>query len=74
MDKSATDVDVESLGSEAELNNKARAERGTTDWKGEGIQVKTDVDLKIEAVRQGIENEARRAQPGLSSNPSRTDF
>lgn len=76
MDKSATDVDVESLGSEVELN-KAKAERGTADWKGDGIQVKTDVDLRIEEIRQGIETEVRRTQerkPGLSSNPPRSNF
>jgi hypothetical protein len=80
MDKTGNDVDVESVGesgSEVELNLKTKAGRGTADWKGEGIQVKTDVDLKIEEIRQGIESEVRRTQertPGLSSNPSRSNF
>ena len=75
MDKSATDGDGESLGSEVELN-KAKAQRGTPDWTGEGIQVKTDVDLRIEEIRQGIETEVRRTHermPGaaLSTNQPR---
>lgn len=80
MDKSGNEVDVESVGetgSEVELNLKNKAERGTADWKGDGIQVKTDVDLKIEEIRQGIETESRRIQertPGLGSNPSRSNF
>jgi hypothetical protein len=76
MDKSANDADVESLGSEVELN-KGKAERGTADWKGEGIQVKTDVDLRIEEIRQGIETEVRRTQertPGLASNLPRSNY
>ena len=80
MDKSGNEVDVESVGetgSEVELNLKNKAERGTADWQGDGIQVKTDVDLRIEEIRQGIETESRRMQertPGLSSNPSRSNF
>ena len=79
MDKSGNDVDIESVGdgSEVELNLKNKAERGTPNWAGDGIQVKTDVDLKIEEIRQGIETEARRMQErtsGLSSNPARSNF
>jgi hypothetical protein len=77
MDKSGNDVEsLGESGSEVELNLKNKAERGTADWKGEGIQVKTDVDLKIEEIRLGIENEVKRTQermPGLSANPPRAN-
>ena len=56
-----TDVDADSLGSEAELH-KVKAERGTPDWLGDGIRVKTDVDMRIEDIRKGIEAEVRKTQ------------
>ena len=80
MDKGANDADVESVGesgSEIELNLKNKVEKGTPDWKGDGIQVKTDVDLRIEEIRQGIESEVRRTQertPGSTSNPPRSMY
>jgi hypothetical protein len=76
MDKSATEIDFESLGSEVELN-KVLADRATPDYKGDGIRVKTDVDLRIEQIREGIDTEVKRTPeriPGLSSNLSRSDF
>ena len=73
MDKSANEVDVESLGSEVELN-KTTAERGTPDWKGEGIKVKTDVDLRIEEIRECIETEVRRTQERMPSSASKPPY
>jgi hypothetical protein len=79
MNKSGHDGDLESIGesgSDVELNLKNKAERGTLDWNGDGIQVKTDVDLRIEEVRHGIEKEVRRTQEraGLASSPARVEF
>ena len=65
QDKNGLDVDVESMGesgSEIELNSKGSGKGG--EWMGEGIQVKTDVDLRIEEVRQGIEREVQRQNTG----------
>lgn len=78
--KYGADVDIESLGeaSDLELNRTAASvgmahggngvpydkELGDT-WNGEGIQVKTDVDLKIERVRKEIEIETVRNQSRL---------
>lgn len=78
--KYGADVDIESLGeaSDLELNRTAPSvgmahggngathdkEMGDT-WNGEGIQVKTDVDLKIERVRKEIEIETARNQSRL---------
>jgi hypothetical protein len=65
MDRS--EVDVES-GSEIELNTKIRggmnenAEKDSDAWEGQGIKVKTDVDLRIEEVRSEIEKETMRVQ------------
>jgi hypothetical protein len=65
MDRS--EVDVES-GSEIELNTKIRGginenpERDSDAWEGQGIKVKTDVDLRIEEVRSEIEKETMRVQ------------
>ena len=67
MDRSEVDVDVES-GSEIELNTKIRggmnekAIRDNDTWEGQGIKVKTDVDLRIEEVRTEIEKETMRVQ------------
>jgi hypothetical protein len=79
--KYGADVDVESLGegSDLELNRTAASvgmahggngsshdkELGDT-WNGEGIQVKTDVDLKIERVRKEIEIETARNSSRLA--------
>lgn len=63
--RSVNDHDLDSIGesgSDVELNLRNKAERGTSDWNGEGIQVKTDVDLRIEEVRNGIEREVKRTQ------------
>lgn len=64
-------------GSEVELNHRpgvvgmAHSGDGTTHaptetWNGEGIQVKTDVDLKIERVRKEIEIETARSQSRMA--------
>ncbi|KAN0092112.1 hypothetical protein V8E51_017959 [Hyaloscypha variabilis] len=70
--KYGIEVDVESVGegSEVEFNTAAKIAmaragngmaHGPADtWDGEGIQVKTDVDLKIERVRKEIEIETAR--------------
>jgi hypothetical protein len=74
--KYGVDVDIESVGggSEVELNQRAaiigmaHGGDGTIPgdtWNGEGIQVKTDVDLKIERVRKEIEIETARNQSRL---------
>jgi hypothetical protein len=74
--KYGVDVDIESVGegSEVELNQRAatigmaHGGNGTMPgeaWNGEGIQVKTDVDLKIERVRKEIEIETARTQTRL---------
>jgi hypothetical protein len=71
--KYGVDVDVESVGegSEVELNQKGigMAHGGQSPgvgegdgWNGEGIQVKTDVQLKIEEVRREIEKETVKVQ------------
>ncbi len=75
--KYGLDVDVESLGegSEVELNQKgigmahdgngAGQTNGVAQghaWDGEGIQVKTDVELRIEEVRREIEKETVKVQ------------
>jgi hypothetical protein len=75
--KYGVEVDVESLGegSEVELNQRAIGmahggngviegnSKGQSDlWNGEGIQVKTDVELRIENVRREIEKETVRVQ------------
>ncbi len=79
MDKYGNVVDVESVGktgSEVELNQvkggKKEERRDNGDWQGDGIQVKTDVDLRIEEVRMGIEAEIRKG--GLSTNVSHWGF
>lgn len=71
--KYGIEVDVESVGegSEVEFNTAAKIAmaragngmaHGSADtWDGEGIQVKTDVDLKIERVRKEIEIETARS-------------
>jgi hypothetical protein len=76
QDKNGIEVDGESVvesGSEIELN----ATRNKKDeWKGEGIQVTTDVDLRIEEVRQGIEREVQRQNvgTGLKTNITHSNF
>jgi len=74
--KYGVEVDVESVGegSEVEFNTAAAigtAHGGATPmpahtWDGEGIQVKTDVDLKIERVRKEIEIESARSQSRMA--------
>jgi len=62
MNKNEIEVDIESLednGSEVQPN---KVQRGTLGWTGEGIRVKTDVDLRMGKVRQCIEREARNLQ------------
>lgn len=77
MDKYGNEIDVESVGetgSEIELNKTNGGKKETGDWQGDGIQVKTDVDLKIEEVRRGIEAELRGQRGGLSTNVSYGGF
>ncbi len=72
--KYGIDVDVESLGegSEVELNQEAHNANtaGQTNgvaqngWNGDGIQVKTDVEMRIEDVRREIEKESMRMHSG----------
>jgi hypothetical protein len=77
--KYGAEVDIESVGegSEVELNQGVAAigmahggsgtmHASSDTWNGEGIQVKTDVDLRIERVRREIEIETVRSQSRMA--------
>jgi hypothetical protein len=77
--KYGVEVDVESVGegSEVELNQRVAAigmahggngamHASSDTWNGEGIQVKTDVDLRIEMVRREIEIETVKSQSRMA--------
>ena len=53
MDKYGNEIDIESVGeteSETELNKTNGGKKEAGESQGDGIQVKTDVDLRIEEV------------------------
>jgi hypothetical protein len=62
--KYGVEVDVESVGegSEVEFNQKGHTQDSRDPWNGEGIQVKTDVELRIQEVRRQIEKETVKVQ------------
>jgi hypothetical protein len=74
--KYGVEVDVESVGegSEVELNQRAigmanggnggegHAQGSRDPWNGEGIQVKTDVELRIEEEKETVRIQSRQAK------------
>ena len=70
--KETSELDAESLaenGSDIELNTRVKGgETDVSSWVGEGIRVKTEVDFRIEEVRQEIERETRKAYTSRTGN------